>query len=60
MHKSIFMNIIQSLCNHLIEIRTTDRGWEEGSLYEYKAIKLSAMNIEAYHGRTEYHDILYA
>lgn len=60
MHKSIYMNILMSLCKHIVEIRTTDRGWEEGSLYEYKGLKLAAMAIEAYIGITEYHEMIYA
>ena len=60
MNKSIYKNILKNLINHLVEIRTTDRGWEEGSFYEYKDIKISARTIEVYIGLTEYHEMLYA
>lgn len=60
MSKYIYLNIVKNLCKHMEEIRTTDRCWEEGSLYEYKGLKLAAMDIEAYIGITEYHERIYA
>ena len=60
MSKNILLNVIKNLCKHMVEIRTTDRGWEEGSFFEYREYKLAAMNLEAYIGRTEMHEMLYA
>lgn len=60
MHKSIYMNILASLYKHIVEIRTTNRGWEEGSFQEYLDLKRTIRVIESYIGMTKYHDMICA